>query len=72
MRWVTLHFEIFSEESWNPKHDLTSKQRREDADAADEDVAHMMDDLSSDRAFMCRVGLGEINRKMGVVMTQPR
>ena len=32
----------------------------------------MMDDLSSDRAFMCRVGLGEINRKMGVVMTQPR
>ena len=47
-------------------------RRPEDADAADKDVAHMMDDLSSDRAFMCRVGLGEINRKMGVVMTQPR
>lgn len=67
-----LFYNIYFNDELQSQAWLDPKQRREDADAADEDVAHMMDDLSSDRAFMCRVGLGEINRKMGVVMTQPR
>ena len=66
MPFITTHVELESRLLPN------DHQRREDADAADDDVAHMMDDLSSDRAFMCRVSLGEINRKLGVVMTQPR
>ena len=31
----------------------------------------MMDDLTSEKILQCRVGLAEINRKLGVVMNQP-
>lgn len=31
----------------------------------------MMEDLTSEKILQCRVGLAEINRKLGVVMTQP-
>ncbi len=33
---------------------------------------HMMDELSSEKGLQCRVTLAEINRKLGVVMCQPK
>lgn len=31
----------------------------------------MMEDLSAEKILQCRVGLAEINRKLGMVMVQP-
>ena len=53
------------------ERDKRRRKRKSHRDGDNDDDVHMMDELSSEKTLQCRVSLGEINRKLGVVMRQP-